>query len=194
MSSIIKPGAGVLFMKVGTHAREPLDQIVARKSKEIETAGFTMWGYGGNTCHPSSMVQPFAQSFADRGLPIFLCMEEMTSNHFADPDSAADYSADGVDWTPVPDAIDIRGSRFALVIERLRAVNLELPLDQTRVAVGPSVGRIGSRYVQGRVDKACLEVLDAPEIANEKPAAARPIHLVADLRPPYAVFLKDYRK
>ena len=36
MTSIIHPGAGILYMKVGTHAREPLGEIIARKKEEIE--------------------------------------------------------------------------------------------------------------------------------------------------------------
>ncbi len=84
MSDIIRPGAGVLFMKVGTHAQESLADIIARKTKEIEETGYAMWGYGGNTCHPRTMVQPFAEAWADRGEPIYLCMEEMDSRHFAE--------------------------------------------------------------------------------------------------------------
>jgi hypothetical protein len=193
LNDIILPGAGILFMKVGTHARETLDEIITRKRREIEEAGYTMWGYGGNTCHPSSMVQPFAQEFAARGSTVHLCMEEMESNHFAEPRCAANFSSDNLTWEPVPPEIEVRGSRFALLIENLRTAELELPLEQTRVAVGPSEGRLGSRYVLGRVDKACLRVLDQSERVNEEPAKPRPISLVADLRAPYAVFLKDFR-
>jgi len=50
MSSILSPGQGVLYMKVGTHAQEPLEEIIKRKTKEIEDAGYAMWGYGGSTC------------------------------------------------------------------------------------------------------------------------------------------------
>src|ERR1039458_7897172 len=98
MSGIVEPGAGVLFMMVGTHARESLDDIIARKAKEIEDAGFAMWGYGGNTCHPRTMVQPFAESFKDRGKPIYLCMNAMPSSHIADPVRAQEYSVDGIKW------------------------------------------------------------------------------------------------
>lgn len=192
MTDIIHPGAGVLFMKVGTHAQESLAAIIARKTREIELAGIGMWGYGGNTCHPSSMVQPFAESFVARGKPIHLVMEEMNSNHFAEPLCAAEYSVDGHEWKEIPAAIEVRGSRFALIIKSLRQVKLELQLDQTKVAIGIGRGRLGSRYVSGRVDKACLEILDAPEQTDEKPKV-RPVNLVADLVEPYAVFLRNYR-
>jgi hypothetical protein len=194
VTQIIHPGAGVLFMKVGNHAQESFADIVARKSKEIDKAGFTMWGYGGNTCHPSSMVQPFARSFAERGEPIHLCMEEMPSKHFAEPLCAAESSADGLSWSRIPAEIEVRGSRYALIIKDLRVANFTLPLARTRIAVGPSNGKLGSRYVSGRVDKACLEVLDGPERENaEVEQSQRPISLVAELLVPYAVFLRHYR-
>ena len=193
MTDIIKPGAGVLFMKVGTHAQESLEDIIRRKSREIEATGFGMWGYGGNTCHPSSMVQPFAQSFADRGEPIHLVMEEIDSNHFAEPLCAAEYSFDGRNWKEIPDTIEVRGSRYALIIGDLRREQLSLPLNQTQVPVGPSTGRLGNKYVCGRVDKACLEVLAEPECVDQTEGVERPIKLVAELTSPYAVFLRNCR-
>ena len=193
VNDIVRPGAGLLFMKIGTHAREDLAAIIARKTEEIRQTGFGMWGYGGNTCHPSSMVQPFAKSFASRDRTIHLCMEQMESNHFAEPLCAAEYSADGVTWRAIPETIQVRGSRYALVIDRLHEERFMLPLDQTRVPVGPSTGRLGSRYIKGRVDKACLEVLDAPELTNDVDPREIEINLVATLRAPYAVFLRGQR-
>src|SRR5690349_10987760 len=101
-------------MKVGTHAQESLADIIARKCKEIEETGYGMWGYGGNTCHPRTMVQPFAESCAAGGAPIYLCMQEMNSRHFAEPLRASEYSVDGSKWEPIPATINVRGSRFAL--------------------------------------------------------------------------------
>jgi hypothetical protein len=191
MSGIIKPGAGVLFMKVGTHAQEDLDAIIARKTKEIEETGYGMWGYGGSTCHPRSMVQPFAEIFEERGQPIHLVMQEMNSRHFAEPLRADQFSADSVTWSDIPPSIHVLGSRYALVIRSLTRCEMSLPLDQTRVPVGPSMGRIGSRYLRGQVDKACLEVLDRPEAVNEGDPRALAINLVAELQSPYAVFLRN---
>jgi hypothetical protein len=192
VNEIVKPGEGVLFMKIGTHANERLADIIARKSKEIRDTGFGMWGYGGNTCHPASMVQPFAKSFAQKGRTIHLCMEEMDSNHFGEG-IARQYSVDGITWKDIPETIEVRGSRYALVIQNLHEQRFTLPLDQTRVPVGPSTGRLGSRYIKGRVDKACLEVLDAPELSNEAPPRMVEIDLVATLKDPYAVFLRGER-
>ncbi len=186
------PGAGLLFMKIGTHANESLADIIARKSAEIRNTGFGMWGYGGNTCHPASMVQPFARTFAERGQTIHLCMEEMESNHFG-AGIAGEFSANGINWQKIPDTIEVRGSRYALVIEDLHEKKFTLPLYQTRVPVGPSLGRLGSLYIKGRVDKACLEVLEAPTLPNDVEPRTIGIDLVAKLKDPYAVFLRGQR-
>lgn len=191
MNAILQPGSGIIFMKVGTHAQESLEDIIARKTREIDVAGFAMWGYGGNTCHPTSMVQPFAAEMATRKLPIYLCMQPMQSSHWAMPAPAREYSIDGVNWTDIPSGIEVRGSKFALMIKGLRKEEHVLRLAQTKVAVGPNQGRLGSRYIEGRVDKACLEVLAEPERTNEAQQKTVEIGLVADVVPPFAVFVKD---
>jgi hypothetical protein len=194
MNDLVRPGAGLLYMKVGTHAQESLADIIARKRKEIEAVGHTLWGYGGPTCYPTTMVQPFARALAERDQPIHLVMEAMESNHFADPQCAAECSADGMHWEAIPEAIEVRGSRFALKITKLEEADFVLPLQQTVVPVGPSQGRVGSRYVKGKVDKACLEILAEPELTNDDPAKfERKISLVAEMAEPYAVFLRNSR-
>lgn len=184
--TLLEQGDGFLYMKVGTHATEELTDIIARKRQEIAEAGLSMWGYGGNTCHPSTMVQPFASSYAARGRPILLVMQPMTSKHFADPVRAAEYSADGVHWTMVPRPINVLGSRYALCINKLEQVDESLVLGNSRVAVGNSQGRNGRDYIRGRVDKACLEFAEDEGGGDE----AVNIGLVAELVEPYAVFLR----
>lgn len=190
MSAIIHPGAHVLFMKIGIHAKESLESIIQRKLKEIDDTGMAFWGYGGNTCHPTNMVQPFAQEAKAKGSPIHLVMQKMESNHWAEG-RADEYSVDGQTWLTVPEHIEVRGSRYALVIEDLREAKFFLPLNRTKVACGPSLGKSGGTYIAGRVDKACLELganADVP-LAPDEPAT--PIGLVATLRAPYAVFLRN---
>lgn len=180
----LAPGAAVLYMKVGTHAQEDFPHILARKRKEIEEAGYSMWGYGGNTCHPITTVQPFAKS-ADR--PIVLHMQLMQSRHYAEPLRAEEYSADGIRWNQIPSAISVVGSRYALCIDELTEVDETIDLGQMRVAVGNSKGRSGSQYVRGRVDKGCFEVADT---VFGEPNRIK-IGVTANLIPPYAVLLRN---
>ena len=191
MGDIIVPNRGILFMKVGVHAQESLEDIIERKTKEIKEAGFALWGYGGNTCHPTTKVQPFVTEREGRGEKVILCMNEMKSNHFADPVRAEYYSVDGADWERVPKEINVLGSRYALAIKELRREKLVLPLGKSAVAIGNSKGMSGLRYINGRVDKACLELgegVDIPPAPDEKFVQ---IDLVAELCNPYAVFLKN---
>lgn len=179
-----KPGDSILYMKVGTHAQEELGEILSRKRKEIAREGYAMWGYGGNTCHPTSMVQPFARAAVT---PIVLCMEPMQSHHRAEPLRAEEFSIDGLRWNPVPGGINVLGSRYALCIRSLEKVSETLNLADTRVAIGNSKGRAGDRYVRGRVDKACLEVVDT---GSEGSHTAQ-IGVVAEIVEPYAVLLRN---
>lgn len=187
MTDLLQPGAGLIFMKVGTHAGEPLSHILQRKRREIEDAGFGLWGYGGNTCHPLSMVQPFAQDIEQGGGVIHLVMQPMESRHFAVTERAEEFSQDGLNWEPIPSEINVVGSRYALAIKELREEKFELPLAHTRVAIGNSVGRRGDRYIMGHVDKACLEVVGDAEEDNERVVG---IEVVAELVDPYAVFVR----
>jgi len=188
MTDLIEPGDAVLYMKVGTHASEPLDKIIERKRQEIRDAGYSLWGYGGNTCHPRTMVQPFASAHADSGRVIRLCMQPMQSNHFADPVRADEYSVDGKVWVPIPEAINVVGSRYALRIRSLDEVDLKLDLEKTTVGVGRNKGKSGRAYIQGRVDKACLDVVDHIDEDDEQGIH---IGLIAEMEAPFAVFLRN---
>lgn len=190
---IIKPGASILYMKVGRHAQETLADIIARKQKEIDDEGFTLWGYGGNTCHPKTMVQPFATAAAKNSQPIYLVMQEMESRHDKIPACSAEFSVDKNVWAPIPKGIEVRGSNYALAIRNLREADEELLLHQTKVAVGPKVDRLGHLYIGGHVDKACLEVTDEPAVVDQSEKYTKPIGLLAELINPYAVFLRGAR-
>jgi hypothetical protein len=187
-------------MKVGTHARETLDDIIGRKSREIERAGVAFWGYGGNTCHPQNVVQPFAKDYNERGQTVYLCMHPMNSKHFAHPVRADEFSIDGIKWEMISDDINVLGSRYALVIKNLRKDEFDLPLSLTEVALGNCTGLPGNKYIKGRVDKACLQItgdatktetLGSAEIEADE---ARHIGLVAELAEPYAVYLRNIVK
>lgn len=179
-------GDNIIFMKVGIHAGETLEDILERKRKEIEDEGFAMWGYGGNSCHPSR-VQPFAESAGGR---VKLVMQEINSKHFAEQIRASKYSADGgLSWETVPSGIKVLGSKFALCLRSIDDVDYVLDLAATRVPVGLSEGRAGNDYLKGHVDKACLAIVSDP--SPLAPGAPVQISLSAPLVAPYAVLLRD---
>lgn len=184
------PGQALLFMKVGIHAREPLEAIIARKHQEFLDTGSIYWGYGGGTCHPRTMVQPFAKQQGDLGKEVVLVMEEIKSDHFAEPIDAVEYSEDNVTWNPVPNGIHVKGSKYALILDDLQLDEFDLDLRRTNVSVGPTRGKSGDKYIRGRVDKGCLEydpdlIVDLPE-----GGAIHRVRMYAKIKAPYAVFLR----
>lgn len=192
MTNIIVPGQNILYMKIGVHASEPLESIIRRKRQEIEDEGYAMWGYGGGTCHPTNAVQPFAAAGEREGQKIYLCMKEMESHHYADQVRATHASVDGKTiWTEIPPGINVLGSRYALTIKNLREQEFPLSLSRTTVAIGNSRGKIGANYIAGRVDKACLQISARVEEAPAPDERIEQIGLVAELCPPYAVFLRN---
>ncbi len=185
-SGILLPGDSFLYMKVGVHASESLQDIIERKRAEIKDAGVAFWGYGGSSCHPLSAVQPFVKEVTSRGTTVRLLMQEITSRHYAEGE-AKEYTADGKTYLPVPKGIKVLGSRYALVLSSLDQIDLDIGLDQTRVGVGAKAGASGANYIRGHVDKACL-VFDPS--AGGPPGNVIKLGLSAVLAAPYAVILK----
>lgn len=188
MADIVSPGAGIIFMKVGVHAQEPIEDIIRRKQDEFAQAGVSYWGYGGSTCHPTGIVQPFARQMAEQDQTVNLVMHKMDSSHQASPEIASEYSDDGIKWYEVPNGIQVLGSRFALVLGGINEEEFDLNLRRAIVAVGPSRGRTGADYIQYQVDKGCF-VLEEGALEPE-PEVTQHIDLSAPLVEPYAVFVR----
>lgn len=186
MSQVIEHGTPLVFMKVGMHAKESLEDIIERKNRECEEAGMMFWGYGGGTCHPLTQVQPFAKEHLSLGQAIQIYMHRIDSNHLS-TDLATEFSADGINWEPIPEGIVVKGSRHALVLTELQPGDLDLDLSTTSVAIGNSQGKPGSEYIKGRVDKACLEVTNQ---AKGQTDDIKHISLIANVIDPFAVLLR----
>ena len=185
----------IVFMKVGRHAGETFEEILARKRREYDDAGAIFWGYGGGTMHPTQKVQPFVRMHIDQGSGVRLVMQEMNSQHPATDVFATHFSADGVDWERIPAGVNVRGSRYALVLDQIEEGDLvDLDLSEYRVGAGPSAGKSAADYIRGRVDKGCLERVTAAEGDGggllSEPVKVVPVRYSAKLKAPYAVLLK----
>ena len=180
-----------IFMRVGNHAGETFESILERKQHEYERAGKIFWGYGGTTLHPIRHVQPFVKSRIQNDGLIHLVMEPINSK--ADPDllPAKEYSVDGITWDPIPDGIEVTGSRYAIVLDEIKPGNLDLDLAGFEVGIGPSRGKNAAEYVKGRVDKGCFVATGASS-SDEDTVESRvvPIRFQARLLEPYAVMLR----
>jgi hypothetical protein len=178
-----------IFMKVGNHAGETFEQILARKKAEHKKAGMIFWGYGGFTCHPLTHVQPFIRDYYKSG-PLYLLMQTIESKANPEVLPAAEYSVDGINWFPIPDGITVTGSRFALVLDEIQPGDLDFPLNRYRVAVGNSEGKRADQYLRGHVDKGCFVREEDHPRTKSAQDEIRKISYMATLKPPYAVFLK----
>ena len=183
--------AGLIFMKVGLHAQEDIEDIVKRKQREFEQAGSIFWGYGGTTCHPLTMVQPFAREIEETGNEVLIVMHKMNSKHSAPPVVAKEYSDDGVNWQPIPEGIEVRGSRCALVLDELRIDDFEIDLSDLEVGIGPSRGRRADRYLIGRADKGCFRYSPRTTLVAPDERVTKRIGLVARAKAPFAVFVRN---
>lgn len=184
-----RPPDHFVFMKVGMHATESLDVILERKQRELDKTGRIFWGYGGATCHPTKQVQPFVRSKLVAGATdVFLLMEPI--NSLADPQiaPAKEYSVDNVHWQPIPKGITVTGSSYALVLDEIKPMTLEIDPREYAVAVGASAGKHALEYLRGRVDKGCFE--RAQKVLPAPVAKRHAVGLVARLQDPFAVFVR----
>jgi len=187
MTDSLKPGEAFIYMKVGIHANESLKDIIKRKRAEIEDAGVSFWGYGGNSCHPLTAVQPFVKEETEKGVRVRLLMQEIVSRHYAQG-LASEYSVDGKHYERVPKGVKVVGSRFALVLKNLDEVEIAVALAQTRVGIGRCIGRTGADYIRGHLDKACL-IYDPGAGPADRGTSVK-LALAAELASPYAVILR----
>lgn len=186
-------GDSIIFMKVGRHAGESFEQILERKRREYERAGMTFWGYGGGTMHPIMRVQPFVRMRIEQGKQIRILMQEMNSKH---PDTevfAREFSRDGVTWEPIPEGVQVRGSKYALVLDEVQPGDLTINLGDYQVGEGPSAGKLGSDYIRGRVDKGLLDRAPTPAPGDPSTEDLRLIKVSyqAVLKDPFAVLLRS---
>jgi hypothetical protein len=188
MKSVIKLPEKFLFMKVGNHAGEDWEQILARKRREFEDSGMIFWGYGGTACHPISQVQPFARLAIKEQGGIQLIMHPIKSNSDQDTAEATQYSVDGRIWIKIPDGIHVTGSRYALVLDRIDEADLDLPLHELEVGIGPSLGKPAEDYLVGRTDKGCL--MRSSNLRKETEQSVRKGGFVANLKSPFGVLLR----
>ena len=185
--SVLKQGDSFLYMKVGVHANESLEDIITRKRKEIEDAGVSFWGYGGSSCHPYNAVQPFVKEQTAKGTKVRLLMQEITSRHYAEG-LAKEFSPDGKNYYPIPMGVNVLGSRYALVVNTLDPIEGTLSLSDTVVGIGNKEGLSGDQYIRGHVDKACLVYSPGSSLPERKTEIA--LCLSAELAEPYAVVLR----
>ena len=106
---------------------------------------------------------------------------------------ASEFATDGTKWEPLPPGISVHGSRYAVVLDDIKPVRLDLDLGKFEVGIGPSRGRNAAQYLRGRVDKGCLVAAEPTESTDSEADTGRPplvIEIQAHVVHPYAVMLR----
>lgn len=178
---------GIIYMKIGYHTNEEIDEIVKRKLKEERDVGYFFWGYGGSFCHPLNQIKPFIEKCLAIGIKPKLLMSFTPSKYISTPNFAKEYSTDKKDWRPLPEKVSIKGSKYAIVCKNLKKVNVEIDLNSYMVGVGNKKGTPLGEYIRYRVDKACAFLNDSKKKLPEKTVK---IVYVADIINPWAVFVR----
>ena len=178
-------------MKVGPQSGESLESILERKQQEIAVAGRTFWGYGGSVLHPINQVQPFAEKWVQQEGAIRMLMAPTVSNSKTDPRirPAIEFSVDRHKWEPLPSGIVVTVSRYAIILDEIKPVRLELDLSQFEVGIGPSRGRNAAKYIKAHVDKGCFVPAQTSTGDSDSLRQLVQIGWQARLVAPYAVFV-----
>lgn len=189
------PPKAFIFMKVGSHAGQRLEDIVAQKQGQLQT-GTAFWGYRGKgPCHPITQVQAFAQEWASRlgSLHVLMAPTKVRANPKVPPSDqrSTEYSVDGEKWRELPPRVEVTGSEYALVLDEIKPVQLDLYLADFEVGVGDSKGRNAASYIRNQISRGCLVAVrpsGAGRRAQQENISA--IVIQARLKPPFAVLLR----
>lgn len=181
------PARTCVFMKVGSHGNEDFQEIIERKIKEQETAGFMLWGYSGILLK-AKPVADFLKSRWGLGERLLLLMVETSSPFKNSPVESTAFSIDGHTWYHLPEGVATRGCNKAIVCDKLTEVDISVDLSLYKIAVGPSSGKALSSYLRYRTDKACA-IFSGPSL--DIPVNWAVINWVAEIVPPFALYLNN---
>ncbi len=179
----------IVFMKYGVHAGQSVQTILERKRRDLERFGWFLWGYGGTVCHPTKQVQPFAREVHERGGRLILAMSPTPSALHNAPSLSSRFAVRAGEWQSLPEGMEVYGSRYALVCRDLVECQISIDAHEYIVPVGNNAGRELSKYVRGRVDKACgTKSPSHGTLPGERQTIL--ITLKCEVIEPYAVFLE----
>ena len=192
-----------IFMKVGPHGGETLDEILDRKNRELKKAGMIFWSYGEKgPLHPTEQVQRFVKRWVKEVDYIEVLMEPIKARSLFGPaaGTAKSYSVkeNREEEESIPEGI-LTAPPHALVLGEIRRCDLKLELRDYEVGIGDSERTNATQYLAFRgmkkqtgrmrgADKGCLVKANSSYDGRDAPKAKVHIRYRACLLPPYAVF------
>lgn len=149
------PIPNIVFMKYGFHASEDGASIIGRKLLEEEVCGMMFWGYGGTVCHPVSQIQPFLRKNFAANEKTYLLLSKIETTWRGSASRAQLFSSDRDNWQPIPEGINVLGSKYALMCKGFQETNFELNLSEYEVVFGKRAGASLADYIGGHATKGC---------------------------------------
>lgn len=86
---------------------------------------------------------------------VYLLLTPTTSELNNVPQRSNYYSMDKETWNDINLSINVLGSKYAIIANKLQKCDLEINLNDYEIAIGNSLEKNLGDYLKGRVDKAC---------------------------------------
>ena len=189
MGALLEPLAFVWCI-AGPHLGETLVDIVERKQRDIERFGWCLWAYGGRgNAHPETEVRRLARDYISGGGSLPLLMPDTGKKYpdngvpFASYRAGRDSETDQlpVGMSPVTGGV----SSWAFWITSLRwAEDASIDVDRYVAPYSRRGPQPLPEYLKWSHGRACAVLDRDPQGTLE-----RRVQVVAELTPPYAVFL-----
>ncbi len=188
MTELLTPPAFVWCI-AGPHINESLAEIVDRKSRDVERFGWCLWAYGGTgNAHPETEVRRLAEDHSGGGaLPLLMPDRGKKWPEVGVPFTGYRKSRDGEIVTLPRGMTPVTGGRtsWAFWITSLEwSEAAKVDVSQYVAPYSRSGPRRLPEYLRGSHGRAC-----AARAEMVAPPDERGIHVVAELRDPFAVFL-----
>lgn len=167
----------IIVMKVGPHSDMSLDKIIESKKEEEIGNGVHYWGYSGVFCRPRQV-----QDFCKKATNPKLILIETKRSYKSNIGYINEYSEDNINFKKFKSPVQLQGAQFSFVAKNIRKYD-HFRLDDFIVIGGKNNGKPLSKHLIFKVNK-CFGKYK--EKSNSKEINV----LVADLKEPYAVWLK----
>lgn len=177
----------IIFIRLDNRSIKNIDAVLEAKLQEEEAQNNIFWGYTGNTCHPTTQVQPFSE--LDSSTEIKVVMSYYNSI-YPDPKMVemTEFSIDKKIWSelPAPTLVPEK-AKYAFVMRNLTKCDMRINLQDYHVAVGDSLGVCLSKYLLNVYTTKACAIYHKNLVAYK---CESHVSWVADLVYPYGIFVR----
>lgn len=182
----------VVLSVMGPHAGEDESTIFARKMKEIEDEGFSLWVHSSNIARPEA-VKRLCHKVVDMNAVPYCIFIEGGSEPTKEDRRASEYSGDKIHWHIVPQGINPTGNignsrTVALVFDGLWVIEKNMVLDLWDYSVFESPGRC-LKTARGS-STVCAEKTSSIQDEKKMKSHVRRVTAIGSFVKPYSAWLR----